>query len=205
MILFSVTVVSGEEGEEKSLFQRSNPENFEAAQQLEDPRKILETIPPFTTVERLPYLEELGYYPCSDCHGEEQPPNAKIRVLEEDHEDINLVHGEGRFWCLTCHLTENRDTLRSLKDQPISFNDAYLLCGQCHFQKQKDFFAGGHGKRKDHWQGEKVLFNCTECHNPHVPQIKDRKPVAVPKIRPGIEQSNPHIHQPPKPWTKEQK
>jgi|APSaa5957512622_1039677.scaffolds.fasta_scaffold02509_6 hypothetical protein len=200
LAFLNVNLVSGEEDGEKSFFQRSNPENFKAASQLEDPRAILETVPHFTIVERIPYLEDVGYYPCTDCHGEDQPPNSKIRVLEEDHEDVNLVHGKGRFWCLTCHATANRDNLRSLKDQPISFNDSYLLCGQCHFQRQKDFFEGGHGKRKDHWQGAKVLYNCTECHNPHVPQIKPRKPVAIPKVRPGIKRSHPLIHQPLKPW-----
>ncbi len=204
LALFSVNPAVGEEDGEKKLFQRSNPENFQAAPQMEDPRVILQKMPRFTIVERVPYLEELGYYPCTDCHGEDQPPNPKIRVLEEDHEDVNLVHGQGRFWCLTCHATENRDNLTSLKNQPISFNDSYLLCGQCHFQRQKDFFEGGHGKRKDHWQGEKVLYNCTECHNPHVPQIKPRKPVAIPKVRPGIKPSHPIIHQPPKPWAQKQ-
>lgn len=205
LALLLISPVSGEEDNQESRFQRSDPKDFEAAQQLEDPRAILEQVPPFTIVKRIPYLEEVGNYPCSDCHGEDQPPNAKIRVLEEDHEDVNLVHGKGRFWCLTCHSTANRDVLTSLKEQPISFDDSYLLCGQCHFQKQKDFFAGGHGKRKDHWRGEKVLYNCTECHNPHVPQLSPRKPVAIPRIRPGIKQSDPLLHQPLKPWAQKQK
>ncbi|NQU63959.1 MAG: hypothetical protein HQ517_06710 [SAR324 cluster bacterium] len=200
LVLLNASLAFGEEDGKKTLFQRSDPKNFETVQQLQDPREILQQFPPFTTVERIPYLQDVGYYPCTDCHGEEQPPNVKIRLLEEDHEDIKLVHGLGRFWCLTCHSAANRDVLTSLKNQPISFNDAYLLCGQCHFQRQRDFFAGGHGKRKDQWQGERVLYNCTECHNPHVPQIGPRKPVAIPKIRPGIKQSVPLLHQPPKPW-----
>lgn len=168
---------------------QSSPEDFEAVEQLADPKELLEAFPPFVVDSRADVLEDNGNYPCTDCHDEDdQKSNPKIRELEEEHEDLNLVHGKGRFWCLTCHASENRDTLTSLKKQEISFDDSYLLCGQCHFQRQKDFFMGAHGKRKDSWQGEKKLTQCTECHNPHVPKIKDRPPVAVPKVRTGLKE-----------------
>ncbi len=196
--------ISGQDEEEEnetSIFQRSDPEDFEPAKQFKDPRQLLHSIAPFVIVKRTPYLEELGYYPCSDCHGEDQPPNPKIRSLEEDHESINLVHGQGRFWCLTCHSEEDRDHLVDLKGQPVSFDDAYLVCGQCHFQRQKDFLYGAHGKRKGNWQGSKVLYNCTECHNPHVPQIPSRKPVSTPKVRTGLIKIMPKKHTTKPPWS----
>ncbi|PCI28094.1 MAG: hypothetical protein COB67_07105 [SAR324 cluster bacterium] len=197
-----------DEDEEQDNSIRSNPENFEPATQLEKPsdllksehvfRQVLRTVPTFTVDPR---EEEMDAYPCTDCHdNDEQMPNAEIRNLEEDHESIQLVHGNGRFWCLTCHNEDDRDQLTSLKNQPISFNESYLLCGQCHFQRQKDFFYGGHGKRKGNWQGDRKLSTCTECHNPHVPQIKGRNPVAQPKIRTGLSPTKT-VHQVKyKPW-----
>jgi len=189
-------------GEEDTSSLRSDPADFEAAVQLENPRDILKTVPVFVIDDRIPFLESLDYYPCTDCHGEDQPPDPRVRVLEEEHETTNLVHGAGRFWCLTCHDTNNRDNLISLKNQTISFTDSYLLCGQCHFQRQNDFFYGAHGKRKDSWREEKKLTNCTECHNPHVPQIKRRPPVATPKVRTGLVPMNKVKHQSEKPWSK---
>ena len=200
-LLISLPVISLV-GEESVPSLRSNPEDFEAVVQLESPREILKTVPAFVVDDRIPFLESLDYYPCTDCHGEDQPPNPKVRVLEEEHDTINLVHGAGRFWCLTCHDSQNRDTLISLKKQTISFTDSYLLCGQCHFQRQKDFFNGAHGKRKDGWQNERKLTNCTECHNPHVPQITKRSPVATPKVRTGLKPMETTDHHPAKPWSK---
>ncbi len=199
--LLSATIVSllfAEDDASESI--RSDPENFEPAVQLLDPRDILESVPPFTVVERTPYIEDQGYYPCTDCHDEEQKANPTVRVLEEEHDTIMLVHGKGRFWCLTCHSKDNRDVLISMKNQPIDFNDSYLVCGQCHFQRQKDFLHGGHGKRKGVWQGKRLLYNCPQCHNPHVPQIKPRKPVAVPKVRSGLSSMKVIRHEERKLW-----
>jgi hypothetical protein len=158
-----------------------------AAPQIEDPREVLANYPPFTVSERVPFLEDEGLYPCSDCHdGDYVVTNPRARELVDMHDDVQLVHGGGRFWCLTCHGDPDRDVLTSLKQQPISFNEPFLLCGQCHFQRQKDFFAGAHGKRLESWQGERKLEVCTGCHNPHNPAIKPRKPFAPPAIRSGL-------------------
>ena len=189
---------------------RSNPEDFEPAKQLKKPSDLLKKEPLFREILRVvtpfsvdPREGELESFPCTDCHdNDEQMPNPKVRTMEEDHEDIKLVHGGGRFWCLTCHSEKNRDSLVSLKNQPISFDESYLLCGQCHFQQQQDFFYGGHGKRKGNWRGDRKLTACTECHNPHVPQIKDRKPVASPKVRSGLKEMKVVHHNFSMPWEK---
>lgn len=162
--------------------------------QLERPQDILQYYPPMSVKSRIEVLSEGDYYPCSDCHDESQPPNPEVRELEDDHDTIALRHGKGQFWCLTCHNKDNRDELVSLKGKSISFDESFLLCGQCHFQRQKDFFFGGHGKRVESWQGEKVLTPCTECHNPHSPSFKPRKPFAAPRVRKGLEshQVKPH-------------
>ena len=154
-------------------------------------QNILKNFPDFVVDGR---KEEFENYPCLDCHEEDVKPNPKIRVLEEMHDDIELKHGGGRFWCLTCHSINNRNVLISFKSTPIDFNKSYLLCGQCHFQRQKDFFGGAHGKRKDTWNGPKKLTTCTECHNPHNPKIAPRKPVAVPKTRSGLNPMLPSGH-----------
>lgn len=122
-----------------------------------------------------PRKDELEYFPCMDCHEDNELANQQERALTEEHEDIVLNHGANRFWCLTCHSPKDFDYLRSLKNRPISFDRSYLLCGQCHFQRQKDWFQGGHGKRIGNWRGERVVLVCTECHNSHSPSIKPKK------------------------------
>lgn len=162
--------------------------------------------PPFKVWRRKTQLE---YFPCSDCH-EEEVTNPKERKLTEEHEDIVLQHGQGRFWCLTCHGTPNKDALSSLKGKPIDFDHAFALCGQCHFQRQKDWYFGGHGKRAGAWpdprkipllrtelkvedrerigtwRGTRVLLSCPACHNPHSPSIKPYRPSPPPTVRKGL-------------------
>ena len=128
---------------------------------------------------------QLESYPCMDCH-EDEETNLEIRELEEEHDELTLEHGGERFWCLTCHQPGNRDYLRSLKNNAIDFDQSYRLCGQCHFQRQKDWFFGAHGKRMGNWLGERILYLCTECHDPHSPSIKPIKPNPPPKVRKGL-------------------
>jgi hypothetical protein len=128
---------------------------------------------------------QLESYPCMDCH-EDEETNLEIRELEEEHDELTLEHGGERFWCLTCHQPGNRDYLRSLKNNAIDFDQSYRLCGQCHFQRQKDWFFGAHGKRVGNWMGERKLYLCTECHDPHSPSIKPIKPNPPPKVRKGL-------------------
>lgn len=138
--------------------------------------------PPFSVISR---KEEFELYPCSECH-EDEEPNPLERELEDEHEDLVLEHGGGRFWCLTCHLEKNRDQLTSLNDTPIDFDTSFLLCGQCHFEQQKDWYFGGHGKRIGTWKGPRVIRSCPECHDPHSPSIKPFTPKPPPKVRTGL-------------------
>ncbi len=120
-----------------------------------------------------PRKDQIDYFPCQECH-EDQETNPKERKLSEEHEELVLDHGEERFWCLTCHLENDRDFLVSLKGEKIDLNDSYLLCGQCHSPRQKDWYMGAHGKRVGRWHGERLILLCVECHNPHSPSIKPR-------------------------------
>lgn len=177
----------------------------QSATQFEDPREVLADHPPFAVSERVPVLEDGGVYPCSDCHdGDYVVTNPRVRELVDMHDDTVLVHGGGRFWCLTCHGDPDRDVLTSLKGQPISFDEPFLLCGQCHFQRQQDFFSGAHGKRLETWQGERKVEACTSCHDAHDPTIKPRKPFAPPAIRSGLSPVGETHHRNRMPWEKDQ-
>jgi hypothetical protein len=127
---------------------------------------------------------ELSFYPCATCH-EPMPTNATVRKLYAPH-PAALNHGDGRFWCLDCHAPEERNQLQLLSGEQLGFNDAWQLCGQCHYQPQKDWAHGGHGKRVSNWQGGRELYNCTHCHDPHDPGIKARAPEPPPPVRYGL-------------------
>ncbi len=145
-----------------------------AAPTLDKPTDLLARFPALVAEGR---KDKMDAYPCSECHDESLAPNPTERVLTENHDDIVLKHGGGRFWCTTCHgASADKDSLVSLKGQPIDFDQSYLLCGQCHFQQQRDFFYGAHGKRLGSWRGERKVAACTSCHDAHDPSIKPRKP-----------------------------
>jgi len=143
---------------------------------------------PFSVVPQKPGL---ALFPCSQCHNI-IPANPQPRVLVNAPHNAILDHGKGRLWCLNCHLQENRDYLHTIRGEKVDFNDAYLVCGQCHSARQKDWYFGGHGKRAVNWRGDRVLYNCTHCHDPHSPSIKPRKPNKLPPVRAGL---SPMPHQ----------
>lgn len=138
--------------------------------------------PRFTIVPQKPGLT---LHPCSACHAA-LPPNPKPRPLAAPHV-ASLPHGNGRFWCLDCHDERDRDRLRGLRGQAIDFDDSYLVCGQCHFRQQKDWYFGAHGKRVANWQGERQLYSCAHCHDPHDPALRPRAPGPRPRLRAGLE------------------
>jgi len=123
-----------------------------------------------------------GIFPCSDCHAD-MAPNPKRRKLTEYHENIVLNHAEGQRWCLDCHNLNDRDKLRLVSGEVISFDESYRLCGQCHGDKYRDWKVGVHGKRIGNWNGDKEYLLCAHCHNPHDPKFKPLKPLPPP-VRP---------------------
>lgn len=132
-----------------------------------------------------PRKDHLTFYPCSQCH-EHWETNETPRILAPVHE-VSLKHGEGRLWCLTCHDAKDRDYLRTVRDGKVDYNDAWKVCGQCHSNRLKDWYYGAHGKRAYFWQGEKIRYNCTHCHNPHRPPFMESKPQPKPPVRAGLE------------------
>lgn len=120
------------------------------------------------------------YDPCSDCH-EEEEPNPAVRELEDEHDTMELKHGE--LWCLHCHDLENREKLHLADGSLVEFADSWRLCTQCHAKKLGDWRAGVHGKRTGHWRGTKEYRTCVNCHDPHAPPFKALEPKPSP-LRP---------------------
>jgi hypothetical protein len=133
----------------------------------------------------VPQKDGLIFFPCSNCHAAMQP-NPTPRLLNSPH-PAALVHGADRIWCLDCHQTKDRDQLRTFAGQPVDFNDAHQVCGQCHFRQHKEWYFGAHGKRVANWKGTREIYNCTHCHDPHAPALKPRAPSPPPPVRAGLE------------------
>ena len=128
---------------------------------------------PFRVLARKQSIER---YRCSSCHNDKP-----IRVnlgLELTHGDVRIEHGrEGAaLTCIDCHHPEERDFLEDKKGRKIDFDHSYQLCGQCHFRQKRDWLGGAHGKRVANWAGDRVVYNCTTCHNPHSPRFAKRFP-----------------------------
>jgi len=124
-----------------------------------------------------PFTE--GIFPCSGCHAD-LPVNRTRRQLTDMHEDIVLRHDEQHRWCLDCHDATDRDFLHLASGERIPFDQSYLLCGQCHGEKLRDWRAGVHGRRTGSWNGHKTYLLCAHCHNPHQPRFKPLEPKPAP-------------------------
>jgi len=121
-----------------------------------------------------------GIFPCSNCHSGMEVNKTK-RAFTEEHTNIKLKHDEEHRWCLDCHNPDDRDKLRLADGTTIEFSQSYLLCGQCHGEKLRDWKAGIHGKRTGSWNGKKEYLLCAHCHNPHMPKFKPLEPLPPPK------------------------
>lgn len=140
-----------------------------------DSRTQLISVPP------PPFSE--GVFPCmSECHAD-LDPDPTVRPMREKHRKIKLEHDEENRWCLDCHDMADRDQLHLASGKLVSFEKSYLLCGQCHGEKLRDWKAGAHGKRTGMWNGEKQYLLCAHCHNPHSPKFKPLGP-EPPPVRP---------------------
>ena len=156
------------------------------AQESAEPTQALrfEGYPNAPVVSVVPRKNDLFFYPCDQCHAAMEP-NPEIRPLNAMH-DSALEHGRGRIWCTSCHDLENRNFLRTFLNEQVDIDQAYLVCGGCHANRHKDWVFGAHGKRVANWQGDRTLYNCTHCHDPHSPAIKARAPKSAPPVRAGL-------------------
>ncbi|MBF0338436.1 MAG: hypothetical protein HQL05_11460 [Nitrospirae bacterium] len=140
------------------------------------------TIPKYFTTKP-PFTE--GIFPCTMCHATMKPD--KTRRQLQFHAEIVLKHAAQQRWCLDCHDADNRDRLRLANGDHVTFDESYLLCGQCHGNVFRDWKTGIHGKRIGSWNsdkpGDKKYFLCVNCHNPHSPNFIPVKPLPAP-VRP---------------------
>jgi hypothetical protein len=127
----------------------------------------------FFTEERKSKIQR---FQCTSCHNNK--PISINNAGKISHDDIKIDHGdkEGPLSCNTCHYENDRDFLVTSKGSKIDMDHVYDMCGQCHFRQKKDWIGGAHGKRITYWAGERVVKNCTSCHNPHSPLFKKRWP-----------------------------
>jgi len=120
--------------------------------------------------------DKIQRFKCSQCHNNK--PVKIARAADIAHGEIALNHGsEARpLSCYTCHKKDERDFLITEEGTKIDMDHVYQMCGQCHFRQKKDWVGGAHGKRISLWAGQRVVKNCTGCHNPHSPRFEKRWP-----------------------------
>ncbi len=83
-----------------------------------------------------------GIFPCSGCH--DGRADGARRPLAY-HEEIQARLSHGPNWCLGCHDLERRDVIHLSNGERIPFGESYRLCGQCHYDKYRDWRLGIHG------------------------------------------------------------
>ena len=169
-VLISCTPEVEAEYSEKAL-----PEVAHKLQKIKSHPVELEGYKAFFVAER---TSKMSQFACSSCHEGELPARQEGQARSElMHLDIEMKHAAGSIMdCRTCHNEKDMDTLRLNNGTPVSFNHAYKMCSQCHFEQGKDWAGGAHGKRLHSWYGKRVVMNCTECHDPHSPAFDQRHP-----------------------------
>ena len=128
---------------------------------------------PFRVLAR---KQDIERYKCSSCHTAKEVRGKS--AFELTHGNVVINHGQegSALSCIDCHHPEELDFLEDKKGRKIDFDHSYQLCGQCHFRQKRDWLGGAHGKRVSYWAGDRVIFNCTTCHDPHAPKFAKRFP-----------------------------
>lgn len=120
--------------------------------------------------------QDIERYKCTSCHTDK---NVLVNNGQElTHGNVIVNHGQedNELGCIDCHHPEDRDFLEDKKGRKIDFDHSYQLCGQCHFRQKRDWLGGAHGKRVSYWAGDRVVYNCASCHDPHSPRFEKRFP-----------------------------
>ena len=135
---------------------------------------------PFAKSKSVPLMDR-----CLGCHEEKRAPvkceTCHLEIREPQHKNIVLRHAEEQRGCLDCHDRDDRDFLHLINGTKVPFEKSYVLCGQCHGPKLRDWKEGLHGKRTGMWDGRREYLLCVHCHrDPHAPQFPPMKPVPPP-------------------------
>lgn len=125
--------------------------------------------------------DRIGKFRCTDCHAGGFRPDGDRTGPQKAHWGMALHHaGAKTMDCFTCHAPDKGMSLRTLSGDSVGWNKPYMVCAQCHFRQAEDWAIGAHGKRLGGWAGDRVVQNCTGCHNPHDPAFKSRMPAIEP-------------------------
>ena len=190
-LVFIVTIFSGCKKDNNEYVASTPPASLEFDETELMQLKTIQSVPvsEINTNDHLPFHvtkrdEKITQFPCSSCH---DAPLRETRIGDIDnrksHMDIQLKHAADAIMnCQTCHNYQDMQSLVLLNTESLDFNHSYQLCSQCHFEQAQDWAGGAHGKRLAGWQGRRVVFNCTDCHNPHSPAFDKRWPVRFPHI-----------------------
>jgi cytochrome c553 len=125
---------------------------------------------------------------CNTCH-ENKDSNRETNSgsqLQEFHQKMQFNHGS--LSCVSCHNSENYETLHLADGKSLEFRDTMQLCAQCHGPQYRDYRNGSHGGMSGYWdlnRGSRKRNTCTDCHSAHVPAYPKVLPVFPPKIRAG--------------------
>lgn len=129
---------------------------------------------------------------CDTCHAGKEPNRliASGDELDEFHNGLVFDHGRGSLTCLTCHNSEDYETLKKPDGLAVSFGDSMQLCAQCHGPQYRDYQGGSHGGMTGHWdlqRGGRERNHCIDCHDPHSPAFRKMMPMPPPKVRAGTQ------------------
>ena len=122
--------------------------------------------------------QDMERYPCSQCHNSALTGQQRG---QKAHWDKKMLHPSQQNDCQLCHHKDSKE-LTLLNGTPLSFDQSYKLCAQCHGREFADWQGGAHGKKLGGWQAEKLVQNCTGCHDPHNPSFPVRKPATFTPI-----------------------
>lgn len=130
---------------------------------------------------------------CSTCHATRKPntENKTVADMNEFHSSLKIAHG--KISCLSCHNSNDYDSLKLADGTKIEFTDVMSLCGQCHGPQMRDYEHNVHGGMNGYWdltKGPRQKNNCVDCHNPHSPQFPKMQPTFKPRDR--FLDSHPH-------------
>ena len=123
---------------------------------------------------------------CSTCHTTRQPNNQNKTVRDLDEFHVGMAFSHGTVSCLSCHNSNDYDSLKLADDSRVEFSDVMTLCAQCHGPQMNDYQHGAHGGMNGYWdrtRGPQSKNNCVDCHNPHSPQFPKMQPTFKPKDR----------------------
>lgn len=136
---------------------------------------------------------------CQTCHAtrvanfENRTPND----LDEFHRGLEFTHGS--VSCLSCHNSDNYDSLKLADQSRVEFVDVMTLCSQCHGTQRRDYDHGAHGGMNGYWdltKGPRIRNNCVDCHAPHVPGFPKMQPTFKPHDRfltPAESEADSHV------------